>query len=123
MTKVQKSDRKPDRAESELRARLGSALRSARQKKGLTQGDVAERVQTDPETISRFERGATLPSLVRLLSLADALGATVASLLGAASPRLDDEWEELRASLSRLPMRDRKLAMAILRAVVSERAG
>ena len=63
--------------ERELRKRLGGALRAARLAMQLTQDDLASLVETDPETISRFERGATLPSLVRLLSLADALGVTI----------------------------------------------
>lgn len=108
------------KTEKELRERLGSALRAARVAKGLTQGDLAEKVETDPETISRFERGATLPSLVRLLSLADALGVTIAALLGSASPRAEDEWEELRLLLARMPARDRKLAAAVVR-VIAER--
>ena len=74
-------------SEKTLRDRLGRELRKARVALQLTQADIAERVGTDPETISRFERGATLPSLVRLLELAEALEVTVASLLGGASPR------------------------------------
>lgn len=104
-------------SEKILRERLGQQLRKARLSHGLTQNDVAERVETDPETISRFERGATLPSLVRLLALAEALDVSVAALLGAASPRATDELEDLRHSLASLPAKDRKLATAVMRAV------
>ena len=72
--------------EKQLREQLGRELRKARLARGLTQADVAERVDTDPETISRFERGATLPSLTRLLDLAEALHVTVGSLVGAPAP-------------------------------------
>jgi len=107
--------------ESELRKRLGAELRQARLALHLTQADVAEKVNTDPETISRFERGSTLPSLTRLLDLADALGVTVASLLGAASPREADEMDELRQVLAGLKPKDRKLAAAIVRTIAEER--
>lgn len=107
--------------EKVLRQRLGGALREARLAKTLTQNQLAEALETDPETISRFERGATLPSLLRLLDLAEALGVTVASLLGSASPRAQDEWDDLYRSLSRLPARDKDLAAAILRTIVEAR--
>lgn len=110
-----------DEKEKELRLRLGAALRDARLARQLTQGQLAELVSTDPETISRFERGATLPSLVRLLALAEALHVTIASLLGAASPRPDDEWEELRRGVAALPPRDRQLAAAVVRTIVRTR--
>lgn len=107
--------------EKELRRRLGGALRVARVGKQLTQNQLAELIDTDPETISRFERGATLPSLVRLLGLADALGVTVGSLLGSASSRASDEWAELESLFARLTARDRTLAQALIRTIVDTR--
>ena len=104
--------------EKKLRERLGTGLRKARLSRGFTQADVAEKVDTDPETISRFERGATLPSLTRLLDLAEALNVTVASLLGGASPRHTDEANELYHSIAALGPKDRKLATALMRSIV-----
>ena len=108
-------------SEKTLRDRLGRELRKARVALQLTQADIAERVGTDPETISRFERGATLPSLVRLLELAEALEVTVASLLGGASPRATDELAELRQMVANLPPKDRKLVAAVVTAIVDSR--
>lgn len=107
-----------DASEKTLRLRLGQELKRARTARGLTQNDLAERVGTEPETISRFERGATLPSLTRLLALAEALGEPVGILLGAASPRGMDELEDVRNSLAGLSAKDKKQAMAVVRAVV-----
>ena len=108
-------------SEKTLRVRLGRELRKARLAQELTQADVAERVSTDPETISRFERGATLPSLVRLLDLAEALDVTVASLLGGPSPRATDELAELGQMVAHLPPKDRKLVTAVVTAIVDAR--
>ncbi|MFT3819062.1 MAG: helix-turn-helix transcriptional regulator [Rubrivivax sp.] len=108
-------------SEYALRQRLGSALRDARLAKAMTQGQLAEAVETDPETISRFERGATLPSLARLLVLAEALDVTVASLLGSASSRPADEWEALRTAMLRLKGGDRALALTIVQAIAAAR--
>jgi len=109
--------------ERALRDRLGKALREARLGRQLTQNQLAELVETDPETISRFERGATLPSLTRLLDLAEALDVTVAALLGGASPRVQDEWQMLQQSVQGLSARDRELAVAILKTIVGVKAG
>lgn len=108
-------------SEKLLRGRLGEELRRARLARGLTQADLAERLDTDPETISRFERGSSLPSLTRLLDLAETLGVTVASLLGRASPRMTDELEDVGRSLLALSEPDQRLAIAVLRTIISER--
>lgn len=107
--------------ESLLRLRLGQQLRQARLAKKLTQGALAELVTTDPETISRFERGATLPSLVRLLELAEALEVSLSFLLGAASPRGTDEIEAMQHALAALSDDDRRLAMALIQAILHDR--
>lgn len=101
-----------------FRAQLGTALWMAREACGLTQAQVAERIGTEPETISRFERGATAPSIVRLLELSEVLGVTLASLLNSASPRSVDQWESVRQTLAELPQSDQKLATSVIRAVV-----
>ena len=101
-----------------FRAQLGTALWMAREACGLTQAQVAERIGAEPETISRFERGATAPSIVRLLELSEVLGVTLASLLNSASPRSVDQWESVRQTLAELPQSDQKLATSVIRAVV-----
>jgi DNA-binding CsgD family transcriptional regulator/transcriptional regulator with XRE-family HTH domain len=83
--------------------------------------DLGLRLSSDPETVSRFERGATLPSLVRLLDLAEALDVTFASLIGGASPRGTDEFAELTQMVSNLPPKDRKLVTAVVTAIVDNR--
>jgi transcriptional regulator with XRE-family HTH domain len=108
--------------EHEFRQRLGAALRSARLRKDWTQDQLAGLIESDPETVSRFERGAALPSLVRLLALANALDVTLASLLGAASPRATDEWDKLQRDLAKLPVADQKLAAVLVRALVNARS-
>ncbi len=51
-------------------------LRHARFLKGWTQSQLAEAVGTDNETVSRWERGVTLPSLYYRAKLCEALGKT-----------------------------------------------
>ena len=57
-------------------------LRSAREYRGLTQGDLAERAGLQPSAISHFETGARKPSFENLRLLADTLDVTTDYLLG-----------------------------------------
>ncbi|MEM1146091.1 MAG: helix-turn-helix transcriptional regulator [Pseudomonadota bacterium] len=49
-----------------LKAHIGARVREARQKAGMTQADVAARLEKAVETISNVERGATWTSLETL---------------------------------------------------------
>lgn len=64
-----------------LAQRLSKNLSSRRKELGLTQAQVAEIVKVETESISRFERGVTLPSLAKLELLAVSLDTTIADLL------------------------------------------
>jgi transcriptional regulator with XRE-family HTH domain len=57
-------------------------LRNAREKKGLSQAQLAERAGFQPSAISHFESGRRSPSFENLNKLADALGVTIDYLLG-----------------------------------------
>lgn len=87
-------------------AQLGQVLATLRVSCGRTQEQVAELLDVDVETISRMERGATWPTLPRLLSLADLYNVSVSSLLQQGSPRAKDIAEELEEHLARLTAED-----------------
>ena len=61
-------------------------LRAAREYRGLTQGQLAERAKLQPSAISHFETGTRKPSFDNLRLLADTLDVTTDYLLG----RVDD---------------------------------
>ncbi len=61
---------------------LGAAARDARQRLGLTQGDVAERIGMAMEVYSRLERGKMLPRTQTLRRLCDVLQVSADTLLG-----------------------------------------
>ncbi|WP_439894458.1 helix-turn-helix domain-containing protein (plasmid) [Ralstonia sp. 25C] len=87
-------------------AQLGQFLAALRSSHGRTQEQVAELLGVDVETISRMERGATWPTLPRLMSLADLYNVSVGSLLQQRSPRSKDIAEELENQLARLTTED-----------------
>lgn len=55
---------------------LGHMLRSLRHRRGMTQTSVAGRLGTSQVTLSRWERGATVPHTQRLAELLQVLNAT-----------------------------------------------
>lgn len=78
------SDLKSRRGETEARRRgyqqskdafeLGARVRTERERLGLTQTELAERMDTTQPTIARLEAGGVTPSLDTLRRAANALG-------------------------------------------------
>jgi transcriptional regulator with XRE-family HTH domain len=98
---------------SALATRLGSNLAALRKKRNWTQADLAERIGVDTETISRFERGATLPALLTLERLAQSMRVSLTELLTESSTRADDQALTLSAWLSDLGESDRLLILDV----------
>ena len=56
---------------------VAESITAARERAGLTQRDVAERLAWFQPTVSRLERGAHSPTLGTLVQVATALGCTL----------------------------------------------
>lgn len=88
---------RPRRSKREARLKLskslGDAAREARQKAGLTQADVAERIGVATEVYGRLERGLLMPSVptLRRICLALHMSADAMLALSSAQPPV---WEE-----------------------------
>lgn len=93
----------------ELGPRLGKRIAEYRKKKGMTQAMLAEIAGVDSETISRFERGTALPSLLRLFEIAQALNVGVGDLLVEASSLAPDAERILSGVLEDVNPADQKL--------------
>ena len=59
---------------------LGNRLREAREAKGWTQAELAERIGVSRKTVNTVENGVFVPSTVVALKLAGALGCAVEEL-------------------------------------------
>ncbi len=59
----------------------GSAIRQLRERKGITQADLAEQLNVSPKTISKWETAKGLPDISLLDSLARALDVSVMELM------------------------------------------
>lgn len=60
---------------------MGGRLRIARRSVALTQKQLAEKIGVEAITVSRWERGATTPSLSRLRRIAELTETTVSDLV------------------------------------------
>ena len=98
-----------------LAKEIGINLSALRKCAGMTQSELAELVGVDTETISRFERGATMPSLVTLQMRAVSLSSTMANLIGESSPMPNDQARLVSAWLADLHSDDRALVMDMLK--------
>jgi transcriptional regulator with XRE-family HTH domain len=66
-------------AMTDFRGRVGARIRRARLRKGLTQTELARRIDTADAQISRWENGRAFPSLGTLEAIADALDVSIES--------------------------------------------
>jgi transcriptional regulator with XRE-family HTH domain len=98
-----------------LAKRIGKRISDRRKSLGWTQDQLAERVRVDGETISRFERGANLPSLLTLDRLATVLRVDVGALLSRTEATPLDEMSALAMLIGELKESDRAFVAAQLR--------
>lgn len=94
---------------------LGQNIAAKRRAKGLTQQELAEKVGIESVTLSRLETGASLPSIIRLSEIADALDAGLSELVSGVSPYASDQAREIAEQLSRVSDDDRSLIVDLLK--------
>ena len=69
--------------------KFGQFLSEIRKEKSMTQKELADKLFVSDKTVSKWERGASMPSVTLLIPIADVLGITVTELLK--GQRLHDE--------------------------------
>jgi transcriptional regulator with XRE-family HTH domain len=69
----------------ELAKTIGQAIARWRTAHAMTQEELAVALDVDPMTVSRFERGVSLPSLLTFQQIATVFGASMAQMLEDAS--------------------------------------
>jgi transcriptional regulator with XRE-family HTH domain len=72
--------RRRSQPDSPEQAALGEAVRRLRQQAGLSQEELAERVDTDLSQVGGIERGTRNPTFVTLVRFAAALDTTVGAI-------------------------------------------
>lgn len=91
---------------------VGARLAAERKARGLTQQQVAEQLQVEPESISRMEGGVIVPSLQRLRQFAKLYHCSMESLISRTSDQASDMARRLEHELSELNEVDRVFVLA-----------
>ena len=69
----------------ELKSRVGASIARLRREKGMTQAELAERINYSDKAVSKWERAESLPDVLTLISLAEQLGTDLNTLTGISS--------------------------------------
>jgi transcriptional regulator with XRE-family HTH domain len=97
------------------RADLGDRIRAARTERGWKQKHLASKVEVEPITVSRWERGATTPDLDVLGLVADATGKPLSYFVGddsegGGSTSLDEAVSRLEAAAASVAKQSEQIA-------------
>lgn len=97
---------------------IGRTIAKRRQQSNLTQEQVAEQLGIGYEAVSRMERGIVIPTVERLIELAEVFNCQAAEFLSEASLRPTDQANHLSQLLSELNDSDRQMVIGILETLV-----
>lgn len=107
---------------------FGNRLRKLREARGMTQRDLADRVEIELVQISRYERGQNLPTVETLVTLAEVLKVDVNVLLFGESTKPDFDERDIDLNLpllerfrdlQKLPKRDRDAVILLIDSVLT----
>ena len=103
---------------SALARRLGRNIAAFRRSGALNQEQLAELIEVEISTLSRYETGSTLPSLVTLENLSAVLHCTMTELLAEDPPAKSPETLRIEAMIDPLKPDERMMVMAVMETVV-----
>lgn len=111
-----------------FKRRVGHRIKLARRRRGLSQEQLAERIDRSTEAISSIERGRTLPNFVTLERLAKALSTPVRDFFDIGPESGEDLKRsrllvELLESARGLTDADLELALEQVQALARRRSG
>ena len=98
---------------------IGKRIKSAREKKGLTQEQLAEQVNLSPMHISVIERGNKLPRLETLINIANVLDVSADTLLqDVVNNQIKLHTSEASDLIAQLSREDQRRVLAALHSFV-----
>ena len=84
---------------------LNENIKALRKSKGLSQQDLAGKLNVVRQTISKWEQGLSVPDSDLLIALSEALEAPVSTLLGETVAESEADTVKAISEKSRLPFR------------------
>lgn len=88
---------------------LGDNLKKLRQSRGLSQEEMAGKLNVVRQTVSKWEKGLSVPDSEMLMEIARQFEIPVSTLLGE-TPGLEDEASDMRIVLEKLTLINEQLA-------------
>ncbi|CAD6557065.1 helix-turn-helix domain-containing protein [Paraburkholderia metrosideri] len=104
----------PETDTERLAGVIGRAIAKHRVESGLTQEQVAEYLGIGNEAVSRLERGIVMPTVARLVELAEIFQCDAADMLTEASGRTSDQAKYVGQLLAKLSGNDRAMVIEIV---------
>lgn len=98
---------------------IGRAIAKYRRAAGMTQAQLAERLDLSNDAVSRLERGNIALSVTRLVELAEIFGCEATDLLTDGSTRSTDQARQLAGLLEKLDEEDRMILMNLVEQMVA----
>ena len=92
------------RGEKITSTKIGAQIRQLRLSAGMTQRDLAQRINVGNTTLSQYESGARVPSDEVKIKIASVFGVSVDYLLGASSERNSAEKAPYSAAAAQRPV-------------------
>ena len=100
---------------------IGSRIKAERNKQGITQEVMAERLDVTVGYVSQVERGITKISLDLLGKISAILGCDIASLITNSAPGEDKYMlNDIMSEVRRLRARDKKIILSIIKMMNEE---
>ena len=105
---------------TELGRIVGLRVKRAREASGLTQSQLAERIDRTKEAVSNIERGVSLPALDTLQAICDVTGIPLSAVVEVFGDDggTQDQRAQLNALFGKLSHRDQGLLVAIALAML-----
>ena len=98
---------------------IGRAIAKYRLMAGLTQAQVAERLNISNEAVSRMERGTIMPTVARLIQLAHIFNCEATDLLKESSHNIHDQAHRLIDLMKQLNDTERQHLLGIIESMVA----
>jgi len=103
-----------EKRQRKLAQAVGASIAAARERAGLTQDQVADRLGVGPQAISQVERGTVIPNAVRLYEFAEVFDCRVDELLISASDRAADQALGIARQIQSLAEAERQLVAGMV---------
>ena len=100
-------------SQEKLTENISKNISKWRKRNGLTQAQLAEKLNIETETLSRLERGKHLPSLVTLHKIADQFSISIAELLVDPTLVFENDIVIIARMLSELSFEDREFVFKL----------